>query len=341
MSMRARSAAVMAALLSCLGVGTVAAVGAADEPPAASSRVGLAAQSDCDVGGMPTHPYGERPPEDFLRYRTRPVVIGCAELASGRRFELVGYQLGSGERSSLCIDQYDFETGVSWGCGSNVVRGRAIDATSREHTAGHVPVVAGTVAPSVARAVVRSEIDGRLRRHPAALVAVRDPLLLRTIGVRKPFGRYLAEVPAGARAATAEALGARGRTLGLAFFPGFRGPVGEGRACYSRPRVARMRLLDPARVGQESRLRIVATYPGGYIGSMDVNVGGRGGAHADLVDARPHRDGGRRVVTLPVSFTRRGTVGVDVTAEGLPLSPRCRRGPIRRSAPKTLVVRVR
>jgi hypothetical protein len=340
--MRAKSAAVLAALLSCLSVGVLAAVGAADEPPGGPSRAGLAAQTDCDVGGAPTHPYGERPPEGSLRYSTRPVVIGCTELASGRGFELVGYQLGRGERSELCIDQYDFETGVSWGCGSNVVHaGGAIDGTSRERTAGHVPVVAGTVAGIVARVVVRSEVDGRLRRHPPALVRVRDRELLRMIDVRKAFGRYLAEVPAGARAATAEALGARGRTLGLAFFPGFRGPVGEGRACYSRPRIARMRLLDPARVAQESRLRIVATYPGGYIGSMDVNVGGRGGAHADLVHARPRRAGGRRVVTLPVGFTRRGIVAVDVTAEGLPLSPRCNTGPIRHSAPKTLVVRVR
>jgi hypothetical protein len=332
--MRAKSGRRTAAVLVGMGLAAIAlAVGSGHSQ----------AQAGCNVGGTPTHPYDERPPEDFLRYDTRPVVIGCAELASGRRFELVGYQLGPRQRSSLCIDQYDFETGVSWGCGSNLLRdGGAIDATSRERTAGHVPVVSGTVAPSVARVVVRSEIGGRLRRHPAALVKVRDPELLRAIGVRTPFGRYLAEVPASARAASATALGPRRRTLGLAFFPGFRGPVGEGRACYSRPRVTRMRLLDPPRIGEKSRLRIAATYPGGYIGSMDVSVSGRGGAHADLIDARPRRNGGRRVVTLPVSFTRRGTAGVDATAEGRPRSKRCgARPPLRRSAPKTLVVRVR
>jgi hypothetical protein len=150
-------------------------------------------------------------------------------------------------QTELCIDQ-------SSGCGSNVVHGGGvIDATSKEQATGHVPVVAGTAAPSVARVVVRTEIDGRLRRHPTALVTVRDPKLLRAIGVLRPFGRYIAEVPAGTRGATAEARGARGCTLGLAFFPGFRGPVGEGRACYSRPRVVRLRLLDPARVTQKSR----------------------------------------------------------------------------------------
>jgi hypothetical protein len=114
--------------------------------------------------------------------------------------------------------------------------------------------------------------------------------------------------------------------------------VGEGRACYSRPRVVRLRLLDPARVGRKSRLRIVATYPAGFIGSIDVNVGGRGGAHADLVPTAS----GRYVVTLPVSFTRRGVTGIDVTAEGVPRGERCgARAVLRSSAPKTLAVQVR
>jgi hypothetical protein len=319
----------------CLSVATFAAAGAARGPDVLAA--GAALSSRCDVGGSPTHPYGDRPPEEFLRYRTRPVVIGCAELASGRRFELVGYQLGQGERSSFCIDHHDFETGAIWGCGSNAVwGGGAIDATATNRTPGHVPVVEGTVRRSVASVVVRSEIHGRLRRHPAALVEVRDDELLRTIGVGKAFGRYLAEVPAGARAASAEALGPRGRPLGIAFFPGFRGPVGEGRACYTQPRVTRLRLLEPAQVGRRNRLRIVAVYPRGEIGSVDVSIGGRPSVHADLAPER-----GRRLVTLPVGFSRRGTVAIDVTAEGLPLSPTCRRGPLRRSALRTLGVRVR
>ena len=303
------------------------------------TAVAVSAQADCDVGGEPTQPYEDRPPEGFLRYGSRPVVIGCAALPTGRRFELVGYQLGRGERTELCIDHYDFETRVSWGCGSNMVHGGgAIDATSKDHTPGHVPVVAGTVTGSVARVVVRSEIDGRLRRHATALVRVRGPKLLRAIGVRKPFGRYLAEVPAGARGATAEARGARGRTLGLAFFPGFRGPVGEGRACYSSPRVVRLRLLDPARVGKKSRLRIVARYPAGVIGSVDVSVSGGVRVIADLAPS----SSGRIVVTLPVSFRRRGFAGIDVTAEGVPRSTRCgARAVLRRSVLKTLAVRVR
>lgn len=341
--MRAKSAVVVAFLVSGLGVGLLATGGVAGEPHEGSSPGALVAQADCEVGGSPTHPYGDRPPERFLRYRTRPIVIGCAKLGSGRRFELVGYQLGRRGSSSLCVDQYDFETDVTSGCGSNLVHGGgAIDATSRGQTAGQVPLVAGTTAPSVARVVVRSEVGGRLRRHPAALVNVRDRELLRAIGVRGAFGRYLAEVPSRARGASAEALGARGRKLGLAFFPGFREPVGEGRPCYSRPRVTGLRLLGTARVGETSNLRIVARYRGGYIGSIDVIVDGRGRSHADLVPTSPREAGGRRVVTLPVSFTRRGTIGVDVTVEGMPLSSRCGARPLLRdSAPKTLVVRAR
>ena len=323
-----------------LGVGAAVVAGAVrgEEQPG-SPGAALPAQADCDVGGEPTQPYGEQPPEEFLRYGTRPVVIGCPELPSGRRFELVAYQLGRGERTSLCIDHHDFQAGVTWGCGSNLVHdGGAIDATAKDGNPGQLPVVAGTVAGSVARVVIRSEIDGRLRRHTSALVRVRDAELLRAIGVRRPFGRYLAEIPDGARAATGEARGARGRTLGLAFFPGFRGPVGEGRACYSNPRVVRLRLLDPAQVGKKSRLRIVASYPAGVIGSLDVSVSGGLSVHADLAP----RTSGRYVVTLPVSFRRRGFAGIDVTAEGVPRDEACgARAVLRRSALKTLAVRVR
>jgi hypothetical protein len=341
--MRGRRAWVIAALALGLGSALLAQLGVDGRLHAREPTPPAVQSGDCRVGSAPTRDYGGRPPEEFLRYGTRPVVIGCATLASGRRFELVGYRLGRGEHTSLCIDHYDFESGVGWGCGTNLVSGGgAIDATSKARLLRRPDVVSGTVSASVARVVVRSEIGGRLRRHPAVAVKVRDRELLRTIAVRKPFGRYLAEVPRGARAATAEALDARGRTLGLAFFPGFRGPVGQGRACYGRPHIARLWLLQPARAGRRSRVRVVARYRGGYIASVEAVVGGEGRVHADLVRPRTPRAGGRRAVTLPVRFGPRGTVGVDVTAEGVPLSRRCgNHPPLRRSDPKTLVVRVR
>jgi hypothetical protein len=338
--MHASRAWVVAALALGVGAGCLPQLTAKGEPRAREPQT---PQDTCRPGAAPAQPFGERPPEEFLRYGTRPIVIGCVTLPSGRRFELVGYQLGRGRRSSLCIDHYDFDSGLSWGCGSNlVVGGGAISATSTAGLPGRPDVVSGTVSTAVARVVVRSEIARTLRRHAAVAAMVRDRDLLRAIAVRKPFGRYLAEVPRGARAASAEAFDRRGRTLGLAFFPGFRSPVGQGRVCYGRPRIASLRLLEPARAGHRSRARVVASYRGGYIGSVDLAVSRGGTVHADLVPTRPRRAGGRRVVTLPVRFTRRGTAAVDVTAEGLPLSRRCGKNPpLRRSATKTLIVRVR
>jgi hypothetical protein len=331
-----------ALVLAVLGVAVISALTQRVAPDARGSRIDGGQLPACHVGGDPTHSYGERPPESFLRYATRPVVIGCAVLASGRRIELVAYQLGRGKDVSLCIDHYFFDTRDTWGCGSNVVHGGgAIDATSTVRDPGHPAVVSGTARTSVARVVVRSEVQGRLRRHRAAVVTVRDRPLLRAIGVERPFRRYLAEVPSRARAVTAEAFDARPRTLGIAFFPGFREAIGEGRGCYTQPRVTRMRLLDPARVGKRSRLRVVAVYRAGYIGSIDVGIGGRVRLHADLAPT-PNASGRRWVVTLPVGFRHRGATFIDVTADGVPLSRRCGpRPPLRSSPLRTLGLRVR
>jgi hypothetical protein len=341
--MRGRSAWVITAFALGMGSGLLPQPGASGGWPAPETKPAAAQSGACRAGSAPTHDYGQQPPEEFLRYGTRPIVIGCATLASGRRLELVGYQLGRGETTSLCIDHYDFESGVGWGCGTNLVLGGgAVDATSKMRLPRRPDVVSGTLSASVATVVVRSEIAGRLRRYPAVAVRVRGRNLLRAIAVRRPFARYLAEVPRRARAATAEAVDAQGRSLGLAFFPGYRGPVGQGRACYDRPRITGLRLLEPPRAGRRSRVRVVATYRGGYIASVEAAVGGEGRVHADLVRPRTRRAGGHRVVTLPVRFGRRGTVGVDVTAAGLPLSRRCgKHPPLRRSDPKTVVVRVR
>ena len=310
--------------------------------PRADESVRPAQQGTCRPGGPPTRPYGERPPEEFLRYATRPVVIGCATLPSGRRFELVGYQLARGGESSLCIDEYEPATGLTVGCGSDRVRGGGtIDASGSSRSRGRPTVVSGALSASVRRVVVRYELRRRLRRTGAAVVRVSDRALLRAIAVPRAFGRYLAEVPRGARAVTAEARSLRVRRLGLAFFEGFRGPVGEGRPCYRRPRVTSMRLLSPPRAGRTSWLRVVATYRGGYIGSVEATVSGQGTGHADLVPVRPRRAGARRIVRLPLRFGRRGRAAIDVTAEGLPLDPRCgKRPPLRESRPRTLAVRV-
>lgn len=84
-----------------------------------------------------------------------------------------------------------------------------------------------------------------------------------------------------------------------------------------------------------------ATYPGGEIRFVEARliVGGR----VQRVRGRPQRlRGDRTVTTLSVRFGPRGTVGVDVSAEGAPLDRRCGERPaLRRSLAKTLVARVR
>jgi hypothetical protein len=122
----------MAALM--LGVGGAAlALATREGEPQAQKPQSETRQVVCRPGAAPTRAYGKRPPERFLRYGTRPIVIGCVELPSGRRFEPVGYQLVRRTRSSLCIDRYEPATGVGAGCGTNrVFGGGAIDATGVE-----------------------------------------------------------------------------------------------------------------------------------------------------------------------------------------------------------------
>ncbi len=302
------------------------------------------ADGACREGQAPSSDaYGERPPEGSLRYTTRPVVIGCGQLSSGRRFELVGYRLGGRKRSSLCIDVHYPDSGESSGCGSNRIdAGGAIDATGVTRTAGKPATVTGATRGSVKRVTLRYELGGRMGRERAALVVVRDPDLLRVVKVSKPFGLYLGEVPPRARAVSAQARGTRGNVVGVGYFDGFGGPIGEGRRCHGRPRVSRLRLSTAAWNGKPNTVTFVARYPNGYIGSAEVRTD-RTIVHADLVVPKYRRDGGRRNLTLPVRLERRGTVGIDVTVEGLPLAfKRCGAdGRPRQSAPKTLVARVR
>lgn len=340
--MRGSRACAFAVLTLGVGAGAVALMMPGAEPQARELQGPPSQGQVCRPGAAPTRNYGERPPEPFLRYATRPIVIGCATLRSGRRLELVGYQLGRGKRTSLCIDDYDPAAGVSWGCGTNLAVGAgAIGAGGTTRSAKQPTIVEGAVTTSVARVIVRHELGGQLRKHAAAVVIVRDPAILRAIAVRRGFGRYLAEVPQRARAVSAEARNARRRPLGLTFFEGFRGPAGEGRACYGRPRIADLRLQGRAQAGHNTWVRVIARYPGGSIGSMDVAVNGSASVHADISPVRPPRQDGRITVRLPVRFDRRGTTAVDVTAKGLPLGRRCGKNPaVRRSVSKTLAVRV-
>jgi hypothetical protein len=146
--MRASRVGLIASLTIGLGATSQTLVAGGSEPEAMQPQTHPAEQADCRPGATPTRPYGARPPEPFLRYGTRPIVIGCATLASGRRIELVGYQLGRGKHTSLCIDDYDLATGVTSGCGSNLVSGGgAIGAGGTTRSSGQPIIVEGTVRP--------------------------------------------------------------------------------------------------------------------------------------------------------------------------------------------------
>lgn len=322
-----------------VAAGSIALASGTPEPPPGNAAAG----EGCHQGQAPSSgAYGELPPEGSLRYRTRPVVIGCGRLSGGRRFELVGYRLGSRKRSRLCIDVLYPESGESSGCGTNRVQGGgAIDATGVTRVAGRPATVTGATRGHVARVTVRYELRRTMRKTPAALVIVRDPDVLQAVRVGKAFGLYLAEVPAKARAVSAQARGRSGDAIGVGYFDAFPGPVGQGRRCHARPSVAHLRLGAPARAGKPNTISFLVRYPGGYIGSADVRAD-RGIVHADLLPFNG-RGEARRKVTLPLRFERRGTFGVDVTVEGHPVAlKRCGEdGQLRKSAPKTLVVRVR
>lgn len=148
----------------------------------AASTAGARDPDECQPGAAAPD-YGDRPPEPGLHYGTRPVVLGCGQLASCRRIRLVGYQLGR-RRTALCIDRIDVATGQRSGCGSNrVFGGGALDATSTS-TAATGPALAGGATSAPVRSVAMSyELDGRLRQARALVIRISDPALLRAIRV--------------------------------------------------------------------------------------------------------------------------------------------------------------
>ncbi len=226
----------VASALAVVAAGAVALAADAPERPPRE-----APSSDrCRLGQAPGPPYSERPPEGSLRYRKPPIVIGCGRLPSGRDFDLVGYRLGRSKRGSLCLDVHYPESGESSGCGSDRVRGGgAIDATGVSRAAGRPATVTGATRGFVKRVTMRYELRGKMRASRAALVIVRNRDLLRAIGVEKPFGAYLGEVPPNSRAVSAQARDAKGHLVGVGYPEGFAGPIGEGRICHGRPRVSK------------------------------------------------------------------------------------------------------
>ena len=255
------------------------------------------------------------------------MLLGCLAVPGAQSFQLVGYRLASRHGRLLCIDltrplvkpREVADRPVYWMTQQST-------PPSPRTTSWDPSLVSGAVDPSATTVVVRYELDGQLREQPAAVLVVRDPRILQTIEVDEPMGHYLAEVPSGARGVGVEARDGRGRPLGVAFFSGFPAATGQGRACSSRPQITDVRLVEPARKGSVSRLRVTVCYPAGRVTSV---------AATTFVQQNTTRtkltqtQQGARVVTLPLRFDRRRLLAVDVTAHGLPADnqaaapPRC------------------
>jgi len=72
----------------------------------------------------------------------------------------------------------------------------------------------GETAVRVARVVIRYRSSGARRTKPATLVRVRDRDALDAAGIDRPFGYFVATVPASAADIVAEGRGADGRAIG-------------------------------------------------------------------------------------------------------------------------------
>ena len=170
---------------------------------------------ECDVGAP-----RPRPPitgEGFSG--VRPIgprlVLGCARLpASERVVELIGYRHTTPRgRTALCIDTA-FESGESFGCGSNLIEGgRSIDITGvfMEH---RFALVSGTASARVRAVWATYRRGGRRIARRASLVRVVRRSLLTSLGIRRPFARYLFEVPRDVTVLDLEGRDTTGRVVG-------------------------------------------------------------------------------------------------------------------------------
>jgi hypothetical protein len=155
-----------------------------------------------------------------IRKLTPLIVIGCVRVRhSGRRYELIAYQLTRSRGPSLlCIDTYVAATGSSYGCGNDrVLHGGKIDLTGTSSvTRGGPTTVSGATSADVARVTISFCRQSRPVTRRATLVRVRDADLLRRLNVARAFGRYLVEVPLSARRLRVHAFNAAGRMIGTA-----------------------------------------------------------------------------------------------------------------------------
>lgn len=195
-------------------------VGSPGEPIKATG-----AGRDCPVGAAPTNA-GEWRRVDGRRVN-KLLVLGCARLSDGRRFELVARRFPG--RKFFCLDAYLPKRRAALECAALPQPRRGVVDVSAFAPAGTRATkrLKGSIATGAASArVARVELvlgDGASRRRQkAALVTVRDPELLRTLGLDRPFVFHASAPPPTAERAHIEAFDARGRLLGRVPLPALR-----------------------------------------------------------------------------------------------------------------------
>ncbi|HEX2086809.1 MAG TPA: hypothetical protein VHF89_14110 [Solirubrobacteraceae bacterium] len=170
-------------------------------PPEAMLRAGASAPP-CEAGGAVVQP-------------TRVEhVLGCVGPVAAP-LELRAHRLRRRGGSTLCVDLVDLAFGVTSGCGTHRVHGRAPARVQGTMRFGGRLTLSGPARPAVRGVRVRYRTrSGQRRTLAAGFVAVTDRALLRRLRVRRPFGQFVAILPHGARRVRLTALDARGRSLG-------------------------------------------------------------------------------------------------------------------------------
>jgi hypothetical protein len=173
--------------------------------PSDQERAAEPAQSESAPGDRPVG-YGDRPPEDNLRYGVPPVVVAVGDGPAGA-LEIVGYRFSNG---ALCLD-YVYEGALGGreasGCGS---------PSNHMHAVSSGPggvAVTGATTRDVATIRVHYRRAGRSGVAPATLARATHRDVLARLGISEPFIAYRAKLPGGARDLEAEALDRDGRTV--------------------------------------------------------------------------------------------------------------------------------
>ncbi len=179
----------------------------------ASASAGAVLVATGTVGGESSQRYGAQPPEEFLRYSDRPVVVAVGE-RNDFRYELAGYRQGRpGAPGELCLDvaitrNPAGDPGLQkFGCFSP--KGHAQGQTSSNTQT----LLVGATAQPATRIRIDYTIGNNDGRADAVIARASDVSVLRRIGINAPFVFYVAPIPGDPQRASAHAFNSNGARL--------------------------------------------------------------------------------------------------------------------------------